>query len=87
MATFKSELAVNISKKLTEDERTEGAGIEVMDDGAGVITLNGTVSSNEIADAAQEIATEQPGVTTVVSDLTVRPDDRTLWPFVRPAQQ
>ena len=83
MPNFKSDLAVEISRKLSEDERTEGAGIEAIDDGAGVITLSGVVASNDIVEAAKEIATEQPDVTTVVSELKVRPEDTTLWPFVR----
>jgi osmotically-inducible protein OsmY len=81
MATFKSDLAVELTKRLADDERTEGAAIEVVDDGAGVITLKGAVSSNEISTAAQEIANNEEDVTTVVNDLTVDPDDRTLWVF------
>lgn len=86
MPNFKSDLAVEISRRLSEDERTEGSGIEAIDDGAGIITLSGVVSSSAIAEAAKEIATKQPGVTTVVSDLKVRPEDTTLWPFVRRSQ-
>lgn len=81
MLEFKSDLAKEITLELSKDSRTEGAGIEVMDDGAGVITLSGTISSEEIRAAAEEIAREHEGVTTVVSDMKVEPENRTLWPW------
>ncbi len=80
---IKSDLAVQISRELGNDERTSGAAIEAIDDGAGVITLTGTVSSNEIVEAAKEIAAAQTGVVSVTSDLSVKPEDMTLWPYAR----
>ena len=83
MMQIKSDMAIQISSELGNDDRTSGAAIEVIDDGAGVITLHGVVSSNEIVEAAKEIAAAQDGVVSVTGDLRVEPEDMTLWPYTR----
>jgi hypothetical protein len=80
MTGFKSELAIVVTKALHEDERTGEAPIEVVDDG-GVITLTGTVDSEEARDAAGEIARSVEGVVSVTVDLDVREDGTRRWPL------
>lgn len=58
-----------VANALLEDPRTEEAIIEVAND-RGVITLTGTVQSEEIRRAAEEIARDQ-GVISVVNELKV----------------
>lgn len=79
MGVYKSELAVEISKELTHDERTKESPIEAIDDN-GVITLKGKAESEEVSMAAEEIASKHEGVLSVVNDITVEPIDTTGSP-------
>lgn len=74
-----TEMAVNarVRHALLADPRTELATIEVRNHRSGVITLTGRVDSPEIAEAAVEIASEQPGVLSVIDELKVEPDENT----------
>ncbi|HLA97491.1 MAG TPA: BON domain-containing protein [Anaerolineales bacterium] len=61
---------------LLNDERTQDAIIEVIND-RGVVTLLGTVESHELAELAEEIASQQEEVITVVNSLNVKHHDKT----------
>jgi osmotically-inducible protein OsmY len=65
-----SDLAKKVSAALNGDERTAKYGIEVIDQ-HGLVTLKGTVPSEEVVRAAVEIAGEQEGVVDVVDALEV----------------
>lgn len=60
-----------ITERLQEDPRTQDADIEVSFN-QGVVTLMGTAKSEEIRQAAEEIARSQPAVITVFNELKVR---------------
>lgn len=74
MTIGKDKLAEQITRALIEDERTEDSAIEVINNN-GVITLEGTATSNEARDAAEEIARRHDGVISVTSDLELRDPD------------
>jgi osmotically-inducible protein OsmY len=59
-----------IANALLEDPRTGDAIIDVAND-RGIVTLTGTVASEEIRQAAEEIARDNRGVITVVNELKV----------------
>jgi len=61
---------------LLNDERTQDAIIEVIND-RGVVTLLGTVESHELAELAEELASQQEEVITVVNSLNVKHHDKT----------
>ena len=61
---------------LLNDERTQDAIIEVIND-RGVVTLVGTVESHELAELAEELASQQEEVITVVNSLNVKHHDKT----------
>lgn len=63
-----------VSAALSADPRTEHAVIEVIED-RGVVTLQGQVESMAERNAAAEIAGQQPGVTTVFSELIIAPGE------------
>lgn len=63
-------LAALIAEALMNDKRTEDAVIEVIHE-RGMITLQGQVDSPETKEAAEEIATEYPGVVSVTNELVV----------------
>lgn len=65
-------ITTRVGLALFEDSRTSDAVVEVIDD-RGIITLVGEVDSPEVRDAAEQIAAAQPGVTSVVNLLRVRP--------------
>lgn len=65
-----ADLASQVAMALFDDPRTNEAVIEVIDE-RGVITLDGEVDSDETREAAEEIAREQAGVTSVVNLLRV----------------
>jgi len=62
---------------IVEDERTNDATVEAMDN-SGVITLLGTAPTDESRAAAIEIAEGQPGVTTVIADIALAEDEQPL---------
>lgn len=59
-----------VENALLEDPRTTEAILDVANN-RGVITLTGAVDSEEIRQAAEEIARQQQGVLTVVNELKV----------------
>lgn len=61
----------NIHEALMNDNRTAGSPIDVINQ-QGVVTLTGVVASNKIAEAAEEIASQQEGVIKVVNSLRVK---------------
>lgn len=73
----KTELARQVMAAIVEDERTKDVTVEAMDNN-GVITLVGTAPTDESRAAAIEIAEKQPGVTTVIGDITLAEQDQTL---------
>ena len=80
MLNFKSDLAIQITKALTADERTQNSAIEVVDNN-GVVTLSGTAPSDEQRSAAEEIARSQDGVVSVISDMKLEPSATSMWPL------
>ena len=66
-----TELADRVTQALMNDERTREAAIDVVNN-QGVVTLSGAVKSAVVRQAAEEIAKQQPGVITVVSELVIR---------------
>jgi hyperosmotically inducible protein len=70
MARIDSELAERVRKALQSDSRMQKSAIEVTAQG-GLVTLKGTAPTAEVVDAAEVLATSQPGVTDVVNDLVV----------------
>jgi len=60
-----------VMNALLEDPRTSSARIDAAND-RGMITLTGTVDSEDTRRTAEEIAREQPGVLTVVNELRVK---------------
>ena len=59
-----------VGNALLEDPRTQDAIIDVASD-RGIITLTGTVDSQEVREIAEEIARDNQGVITVVNELKV----------------
>lgn len=74
MARIDSELAERVREALRSASRTQKSAIEVTAQG-GLVTLKGTAPTAEVVDAAEVIATSQPGVTDVVNDLVVDPEE------------
>lgn len=70
MTQSASDPGQRVANALMEDPRTEDAIIEVTND-RGVITLTGSVNSDEVRKAAEEIARQQEGVITVVDELKI----------------
>lgn len=71
---FREELTTRISNALAKDERTEDCVIEVVNE-EGMVTLEGRVPNQETAQAALEIARNQPGVIKVVDSLIIDQND------------
>jgi osmotically-inducible protein OsmY len=65
-------LTQQIERALKEDERTQPYPIEVIDND-GVVTLKGTVPTEEVKTVAEELAGAQEDTLDVVSALTVDP--------------
>jgi hypothetical protein len=70
-----SELLRRTSTCLQDDPRTRDAGIDVVEEG-GTVTLTGTVTSEEVRRAAEEIAQQQEGVLQVINELQVEAEDQ-----------
>jgi len=71
-------IVARVVAALLEDERTARYSIEVTSE-HGVVTLSGTVPSEEVKRAAEEIARQQKGAVTVVNALRVDPDAFQYW--------
>jgi osmotically-inducible protein OsmY len=65
-----TEIADRVTEALMNDERTREAAIDVVNN-QGVVTLSGAVVSQEVRRAAEEIARQQSGVITVISELVI----------------
>jgi osmotically-inducible protein OsmY len=70
MANLTDELSIALADELERDERTDDSQIEVINEG-GVITLTGHALSHQARAAAAEIASNYPGVLSVINDITV----------------
>ena len=70
MVTPVSSVVTQIYEHLQRDPRTKSAVIEVSFH-QGVVDLSGNVKSVKIAQAAEEIARELPGVISVTNELKV----------------
>jgi phosphate starvation-inducible protein PhoH len=68
-------LSQAVEARLVADERTRDAVIEVSS-ADGDITLRGSVDSEAIKEAAEQIAQTTPGVTLVTSELAVTTDEQ-----------
>ena len=70
MVSPMTDITDRVMVALLDDPRTRNAGIDVGST-QGVVTLTGTVKSEAIREAAEDIARRQPGVITVINELTV----------------
>jgi osmotically-inducible protein OsmY len=70
-----SELAQRVSAALQDDPRTQDAAIDVVDE-SGIITLTGSVASDDIHQAAEEIARQQEGAVQVINELQIEAEDQ-----------
>lgn len=68
-----SELVRNLRTVLQEDSRMRDAAIDVVDEG-GVITLKGTVATDELRQAAEEIIKQEQNVIQVINELRIESD-------------
>ncbi len=77
-------VVARVTAALLEDPRTRLHTIEVSSE-HGVVTLSGTVPSEEVKRAAEEIARQQKGVVSVINALHVKADEwEVLFPPVAP---
>ena len=65
-----NDVGQRVANALLEDPRTKENVIEVANE-RGIVTLTGTVDSDETRQAAEEIARQQTGVISVVNELKV----------------
>ncbi len=70
MNTPVSTVTKQVTEALMNDPRTKDSVIEVGNN-HGIVILTGTVKSTAISQAAEEISRSQPGVISVVNELTV----------------
>ena len=82
MAVGMSPVAERVTEALANDPQTAQYAIEVIDEN-GLITLRGTVASEEDLTRAEEIARAQNGVIDVVNELEVE-EESEEGPPVRP---
>ncbi len=73
--TIKTDLAKQVMKTIFEDKRTEDVAIEAIDNN-GVVTLTGTVPSEKVRETVVEIAQNVDGVRSVISNITVKDDEK-----------
>ncbi len=69
-------IASRVVAALEEDPRTKLAVIDVVSS-RGQVTLSGKVDTEEIKDAAEEVAAARKGVLSVINELVVGPDEDT----------
>ena len=81
-----SELAQRVSAALQDDPRTQDAAIDVVDE-SGMITLTGSVDSDDIHGAAEEITRQQEGVVEVVNELQVEEKEGEIPVISPPAHE
>ena len=75
MTVRQSELVQRASAALQNDPRTSDAAIDVVDEN-GVVTLTGTVASDDGRQVAEEITHRQEGVIQVINELEIETDDQ-----------
>ncbi|MGI8914208.1 MAG: BON domain-containing protein [Chloroflexota bacterium] len=73
--TQNDKLSQAIEARLVADERTRDAVIQVSA-ASGELTLRGSVDSEEIKKAAEQIAQSTAGATLVISELVVTTDEQ-----------
>ncbi len=66
-----SNVTNQVLNAIHEDPRTKGENIDATVH-QGVLTLTGSVKTNEVRDAAEQIARKLPGVITVINDIKVK---------------
>jgi hypothetical protein len=75
LRSIDSTVTLLVTSTLRQDPRIKDAAIDVSST-AGVVTLSGTVASQDIRQAAETIARRQRGVTLVINDLRLaQPDE------------
>jgi osmotically-inducible protein OsmY len=81
-----SDLVQRVRAALEDDSRTQDAALDIVDE-SGVLTLTGTVASDDVRQAAEEIAHQQEGVLQVVNQLRIAEGDpeANLPPVAPPA--
>lgn len=70
-----SNLVQHVGAALQNDSRTRDAAIDVVDE-SGIVTLTGSVPSDDVRQAAETIAQQQEGVIQVINELQLGEDDR-----------
>jgi osmotically-inducible protein OsmY len=74
MANQSTDLKAQVEGFLVEDVRTKDFTFDVVDDN-GVITLKGTVDSEEACQAAAEIVRERTDAVEVINDIELQSDE------------
>jgi osmotically-inducible protein OsmY len=74
MAVRHSRIAKRVSVALQDDPRTRDAAIDVAGQ-SGLVTLAGSVTSDDVRQAAEEISRHQEGVVQVINDLQIEAGD------------
>ena len=74
MTVRHSELAQRITAALQDDPRMRDAAIDVGDE-SGIVTLTGSVPTEDMREAAEEIAQQEEGVVEVINELRIEEDD------------
>ena len=74
MSIRHSKLAQRVSAALQDDPRTRDAAIDVVDEN-GVVTLTGSVASDDVHQGAEEITRQQEGVVQVINELEIEAED------------
>ena len=80
MPNIDSDVVSHVTQALLDDPRLKEAVIDVSSQG-GVVTLIGTVPSQEIRQIAEEVASRQEGVISVISDLALQTDEEDTQPM------
>ena len=80
MPNIDSDVVSHVPQALLDDPRLNDAVIDVSSQG-GVVTLIGTVPSQEIRQIAEEVASRQEGVISVISDLALQTDEEDTQPM------
>ena len=71
MVIGSTDVAARVHEALMEDPRTRNAVVDVAFE-RGIATLTGTVASEEVRQAAEEVARQTSGVVTVVNELRLK---------------
>jgi osmotically-inducible protein OsmY len=67
-------LAQRVAAALQDDPRTRDAAIDVVDEN-GIVTLTGSVATEDVREAAEEIAQQEEDVVEVINELRIEEDD------------